>query len=205
MAQRARPAPTLSQSKINDEVCVPSTGAPLTARRPHANSLAVVTPINIPSLSKILSNYPNKNYLIDGFSEGFHLRYKAPPFSSFSRNHQSATLHANALNDLVDRELSAGRIAGPFSSPPFDNFVVSPLGVVPKKEPGKFRLIHDLSFPRKPPNSSVNDGIDPIDATVSYETFDEVIALLHRTGKGALMAKVYIENTFRIIPIHPSD
>ena len=101
--------------------------------------------------------------------------------------------------EFPSHSIAIGRVAIEFHSHS------SPLGVVPKKEPGKFRLIHDLSFPRKPPNSSVNDGIDPIDATVSYETLDEVIALLHRAGKGALMAKVDIENAFRIIPIHPSN
>ena len=46
-----------------------------------------------------------------------------------------------------------GRIAGPFLSPPFEPFITSPLGVVPKSEEGKFRVIHDLSFPK---NNSVN-------------------------------------------------
>jgi hypothetical protein len=48
------------------------------------------------------------------------------------------------------------RIAGPFLSPPFQNLVCSPLGLIPKNIPGKFRLIHDLSFPK---GNSINSHI----------------------------------------------
>jgi hypothetical protein len=76
-------------------------------------------------------------------------------------------------------------VAGPFDDPPFSDFVVSPLSVVPKKEPGKFRIIHDLSFP---PDASVNDFIDPAEARVHYESFDHLVAIVQNVGKGALMA-----------------
>ena len=61
-----------------------------------------------------------------------------------------------SVNDKLSKELAAGRIVGPFDSPPFETFRVSPLGIVPKKLPGKFRLIHHLSYPE---GLSVNDGI----------------------------------------------
>ena len=44
--------------------------------------------------------------------------------------------------------LSFGRIAGPFRDIPFVNFQSSPLVLVPKHDPGKYRLIHDLSYPK---------------------------------------------------------
>jgi hypothetical protein len=53
-----------------------------------------------------------------------------------------------AVSNKLAKELALKRMAGPFKLPPFKDFVVSPLGLVPKKEPGEFRLIHDLSFPR---------------------------------------------------------
>ena len=61
-----------------------------------------------------------------------------------------------SVNDKLSKELAAGRIVGPFDSPPFETFRVSPLGIVPKKLPGEFRLIHQLSYPE---GLSVNDGI----------------------------------------------
>ncbi|KAM3920262.1 uncharacterized protein RB166_014650 [Leptodactylus fuscus] len=89
---------------------------------------------------------------------------------------------------------------GPFSVPPFPNLRVSPLGVVPKKEVGKFRLIHHLSFPK---GSSVNDGIPQEEASVSYVSFDRAVDLVRRAGHGALLAKSDIESAFRLLPVHP--
>jgi len=103
---------------------------------------------------------------------------------------------------MINKELNLGRIAGPFIQPPFLNFTVSPLGMVPKKDSGKFRMIHYLS---SPPNNSVNDFISPDDASVSYETLDNVVHFIQKNGPGALMAKVDIEEAFRIVPIHPQD
>ena len=55
----------------------------------------------------------------------------------------------------LNKELSAHRLAGPFSDPPFEKFLVSPLGVVPKKIPEEYRLIHHLSFPKGHPLTTV--------------------------------------------------
>ena len=57
----------------------------------------------------------------------------------------------------ISKELEAGRLAGPFAEPPFTQLGIPPLGVVPKKVPGEFRLFHHLSYPK---GSSINDGID---------------------------------------------
>ncbi|KAG9463655.1 hypothetical protein GDO78_021355 [Eleutherodactylus coqui] len=65
-------------------------------------------------------------------------------------------------------------MAGPFREPPFPNLHVSPLGLVPKKEAGKFHLIHHLSFPS---GESVNDGISKEQAAVSYTSFDRALCL----------------------------
>lgn len=67
-----------------------------------------------------------------------------------------------------------------------------------KKEAGKFRLIHNLSYPK---GSSVNDGISEEDASVSYVSFDRVLAMVRRAGVGALMAD--IESAFWLLPVHP--
>lgn len=85
---------------------------------------------------------------------------------------------------------------------PLRRFVSSPLGVVPKKDPGSFRIIHDLSFPT---GQSVNDLIPQDLTSVVYEDFDHVASLVVAAGKGALIAKVDIQSAFRILPIHSDD
>ncbi len=107
-------------------------------------------------------------FLRNGFTDGFRIPSTIlddPPKASYT-NHASARQHHLVLQRYIAEELSMGRLAGPFVAPPFKNFVVSPLGVVPKKEAGKFRIIHDLSFPKQ---NSVNAHIDPSFKTVNYE------------------------------------
>lgn len=70
------------------------------------------------------------------------------------------------------KEILKGRIRGPFLRPPFDNFICSPLGLIPKKEKGSFRLIHDLSFPK---GDSVNSWTPPEYTMVSYQNIETVI------------------------------
>lgn len=78
---------------------------------------------------------------------------------------KSALAHPEVVSAKLAKEVELGRMAGPFASSPLDNLVVSLLGVVPKKEPNKFRLIHHLSYPR---GGSVNEFIDLGLCSVSY-------------------------------------
>ncbi|KAM4652048.1 uncharacterized protein O3C94_014383, partial [Discoglossus pictus] len=91
-------------------------------------------------------------------------------------------------------------MAGPFDMVPFNNLRISPLGLVPKKEPGTFRLIHHLSYPK---GHSVNDGIDQELSSVSYASVKQAVRLVRLAGRGALLAKVDIKSAFRLLPIHP--
>ena len=80
---------------------------------------------------------------------------------------------------------------------------VSRFGVtcIPKKhQPGKWRLIVDLSAPE---GKSVNDGISKPLCSLKYTTVREVAAHVHMLGKGALMANMDVKSAFRNIPVHP--
>lgn len=90
---------------------------------------------------------------------------------------------------------------GPFLSPPHPLFIASPLGVIPKKEPGSFRVIQDLSFPK---GCAINDLIPNHLTGVSYEDFEHVLRLISQAGEAALVAKVDTQSAFRILPMHPS-
>ena len=73
-------------------------------------------------------------------------------------------------------------------------------GVIPKLTPGKWRLIVDLSFPEK---VSINDGISKVSASMVYSSVEDATRMLWQAGKGALMAKIDVENDFA--PVHPND
>ena len=85
---------------------------------------------------------------------------------------------------------------------PLTPFRVSPLGVVPKKNLGEFRLIHHLSFPK---GSSVNDGIPLEHSRVCYATIGDAINHIKTVGTDAYLAKTDIKSAFRILPINPID
>lgn len=150
-----------------------------------------------------LGAYPDKSkaeLLIEGFKVGFHV----PEFTGSGcvqiSNAKSVNIRKDIVRNKIQAEIDLGRIAGPFQTPPFSNFRLSPLSLVPKKEPNSFRLIHNLSFPLK---NSLNDLTDKSNASVQYASFDDALNLLRFYGRGALMAKADIKSAFRLLPINP--
>lgn len=71
---------------------------------------------------------------------------------------------------------------------------------MPKSEPNKFRIIHDLSFPAQ---DSVNSKIPREYSRVHYDSIDTVLSLVRQYGMGSFMAKTDIKDAFRIIPVNP--
>lgn len=168
----------------------------------HKNKTHPVTPVRADILDQYLEGYTNRHYLIQGFNEGFRLGFVGTRKPTEAPNLKSCSELPNIMSEKLAVELESTRIKGPFNFRPFTNLQVSPIGLVPKKTPGQFRLIHHLSYPQ---GKSINDYIDPSMASVSYACFDDAVALVLQLGPGALMAKTDIDSAFRIIPIHPSD
>ena len=86
---------------------------------------------------------------------------------------------------------------------PHDNFRVSPSGLVSKKTPGEFRMIHRLSYPE---GSSVNDFVPKEISAIQYATIQNAIRFIkQQPGNQVFMAKVDIESAFLVIPVSPLD
>ena len=162
------------------------------------------TPIKCLRLNHYLEGYDfqNRTFLIDGFSKGFRIPFQGPIISRISRNHLSARSNVQAVNEKIQGELQAGRIIGPFDTPPSDPLICSLIAIVPKHEPGKFCLIHGLSFSQ---GASVNSAIPKDETKVCYDNIDKVVSIVKQFGHRALMAKTDIENAFRLLPIFPLD
>nr|XP_034994623.1 uncharacterized protein LOC118096659 [Zootoca vivipara] len=184
---------------------VPLRDLPL-ARVDTNKSLSLAfTPIKLPPLRILLNSYPNptaSSFIWDGFSQGFRIPVNTPPLTGDPPNQKSVRDRPDIAIRKINKEIAAGRVAGPFTTPPIPDLHISPLGMVPKKNPGEFRLIHNLSFP---PGKSVNDGIPQDLCTVKYASFDQAVKLVRQFGKGALLAKCDIESAFRLLPVHPHD
>ncbi len=112
----------------------------------------------------------------------------------------------------LNKEVKAGRMAGPFLDPPLACTVTNPLGLVPKMNeegldlPGlyldqesSYHMITDLH------RSRVNAGIPNEFTKVQYTRFDDVVEMCIKEGKGCFMAKLDIKSAYRNIPVHPDD
>ena len=164
----------------------------------------ITTPVNSVLLEDLLSTHPNRPlvaYLITSLRSGFRIGYTGPRHPLRAPNLSSAFLRPEVIDQALCKEISLGRVAGPFDNPPFTNFRCSGLGLVPK-DGNDWRLIFHLSAPA---GVSVNDFISPEDFSLHYHTIDDAISLLHRLGPGALMAKADLKSAFRLCPVHPLD
>lgn len=163
-----------------------------------------VTPVNLENLKFYLQGYDESlaDFLISGFKYGFGVNFFGEQSSYESFNFKSAYDYPDVVRAKLRKELEAGRISGLFPVPPFPAFRTSPLGVVPKKTPSEYRLIHHLSYP---PGRSVDDFIPKELPTVHYATIDDVISIIKKLGPGCYMAITEIQSAFRLTPIHPKD
>ena len=98
----------------------------------------------------------------------------------FTQYHCSALQAATVVDVKLQKEIGLGCMAGPFKKTVPD-FHASPLDLIPKHEPGKFRLNRDLSFPC---GDSINCYPVREFTTVQYETLDRVLELVKPYGHG---------------------
>ena len=163
-----------------------------------------VTPVRVARLECLLHCYEQhkKHFLVDGFRCGFRVNFVGDRLPYESPNLKSVLDQPDIARIKLRKECDAGRIVGPFRTPPFADFRTSPLGVVPKKDPSEFRLIHHLSYPK---GNSVNDAIPDYCSSVKYASVSDAITAIKAIGKGCFLAKTDIKSAFRIVPIHPAD
>ena len=106
------------------------------------------------------------------------------------------------LWNKVMKEVKAKRYAGPFTKIPFDNYIQSPIGLVPKDGGKQTRLIFHLSHPRTgKPQSSVNASTPDNLSKVSYPDFDEAVRRCLEEGEGCHLGKSDFKSAFRHLPI----
>ena len=113
----------------------------------------ISTPLVLTRWSEALADHPDKHlkeYLLRGIRHGFRIGCDPQqPLRSATSNMRSALENPKPVTDYLKNELQEGRIIGPFTKSQTFVTQVSRFGVIPKRhQPGKWRLILDLSFPR---------------------------------------------------------
>ncbi len=183
--------------------------------RPSARSPAgavvgsqVVTPLRVQTWRHYLQQHPDKEfarYLLSGIEEGFRIgfRYADCKCRPARRNMPSAYHRPEVIEEYLAKGCAVGRVLGPFPAGAIPNLQISRFGLLEKRhQPGKWRLILDLSYPRA---ASVNDGIDRALCSLSYVSVDQVAAAVLELGRGTMLSKTDVKSAYRIVPIHPDD
>lgn len=183
-----------SRLNPNAKPFVPTLASPRSVRQ-----------LNPDAFRQGLAGHPDSDFvdrLVYNCTHGVTIGYTGPRAPRISHNWPSTYEHAQAVQASIEKDIRYGVTVGPFASPPFSNFVGSPMGAFFKKRSHKVRVIHDLSWP---PNSSINDYIDIEDYRVHYMSVDDVVDQIRILGPNCQIAKLDLEDAFKHIPVHPSD
>lgn len=162
------------------------------------------TPIDVDKLHAYLHGYDptRSNFLLSIFRHGFIIPFDGLIPVDTPSNLASCRELPHIVQEKLHKELQLGRIAGPFVEKPFAVFAISPIGLVPKKTPGKYRLIHHLSHPL---GQSINSGIRKEFTSVAYHSVDHAIDIITSHRSPMWLAKTDIESAFRLMPVHPDS
>ena len=101
-------------------------------------------------------------------------------------------------------EVTLNRVAGAYNQDnfPLDEYVQSPIGLVPKSE-GKTRLSFHLSYKFPNGNRSVNECTPDKYCSVKYNDLDHAIKNCSAFGSQVFWAKTDVQSAFWVVPILP--
>ena len=177
--------------------------------------------MKVKELSRLLkqSNYNEQDriFLEQGFSQGFDFQYHGPKLrKDRSRN---LKLHCGDKFQLwgkIMKEVKLKRYVVPYEKIPYENYIQSPIGLVPKSG-NQTRLIFHLSYSfRQSGNPSVNESMPDEFCTVKYRDLDHAVSnsikllqMIEKTlgnGHGVIWyGKTDLKSAFRILPGKPGN
>lgn len=181
-------------------------GQPLEPNKNHK----LPTPIKTDRLEFYLEGYdPIKcSYLLNSLRYGFLLEHEGPRSLFTCNNLKSALSKPSLVQEKIEKEIAFGRVMGPYNYILLPDLrIPPPLGLVPKKHKGSWRLIHYLSYPDKKIDP-LNSGISDESATVQFAGINEAIYEIKKLcnlNLQVFLAKTDIRSAFRILPVNPQD
>lgn len=178
-------------------------GFPYALYDPSDPDLVSQGPLRAEGWDRWLKNHPDLTFaktLSAILRKGAKIGYRGQILYHRNHNHQSALAAPDILTADLQKQLQHDRLAE-VDPQAEQQFVCSPLGLVPKHD-GGWRRIHDLSFPC---GTSVNDGIPQDWGALEYATYDDAVAALLQQGPGAQFVKRDLKDAFRHVPVAISD
>ena len=188
---------------------------PILIEYTNKNLTKMVTPVHVEVLQRLLkeSNYDEEEtkFLVDGFTHGFDIGYEVPEIRTDTANNipfQKGVGDKFELWEKIMKETKLGRYAGPFKDIPYENYMQSPIGLVPKAG-NQTQLIFHLSYQFKSGLGLLNENTPKEKCSVKYHDLDyavrtSFICRNSRNYRGKLYyAKTDLKSAFRILGLHP--
>ena len=152
-------------------------------------------PVNVAVYERLLRkaryNPEEIDFLVGGFTEGFPLGYAGDrEVQQTAPNLKLECGSEEVLWEKMLKEVKLKRFAGPFEKIPFDNYIQSPVGLVPKGSTGDTRLIFHLSYPRGKATKSVNANNPKICVQLNTSTCYMLLGYVSQLGKVAMSRKL---------------
>ena len=177
----------------------------------------IVTPIDADVLEQLLIDtdfdLDKRSKLIRGFREGFDIGYRGCNFQkNFSDNLPFKVGTPLEMWNKIMSEVELGRYGGPFKLDqiPYEHFIQSPVGLVPKAN-NKTRLIFHLSFDFDDRHPSINACTPPELCSVKYRDLDHAVTqsvhILESLGYHVVIfyGKTDLVSAFRLLPVRPDQ
>ena len=161
---------------------------------------SIVTPVRVESLHNLLveTGYDRDEtqFLIKGFSEGFDIGYQGDTCVKCTvPNLKLRVGSPTILWNKIMKEVQLKCFVGLFKEVPFEHFIQSLVGLVPKDNGKQTRLIFHLSYPRN--GSSVNSETPKDLTTVKYCNFADAILEYIKAGQSCKLSKYDMSSAFR--------
>ena len=175
----------------------------------------MVTPVKYDVFRDILieagyhKSHPEEfDFIVEGFQHGFPLGYQSTRKVKVTSNNLKFTVGDEIeLWNKVMKEVKLKRFAGPFSEIPYeDDFIQSPIGLVPKDNGNDTRLIFHLSHPHDHNSTSVNANTPKELSSSTYLDFSDAIRLVNeciQQANSCFVGKSDAKSAFRNLGISP--
>ena len=163
---------------------------------PLLSTHPVTTPLRADTWAQALLSHSDRlgvDSLIQGIHGGFRIGLQLQPSCRYSHNMPSGSQQEAMVDDFFAATMHSGVHAWAI----FHSRVLRDchhyMGVIPKKTPGKWLVIVDLSRPK---GASINDNTRRQHCHLAYSSVYDATLLMQALGPEACMAKVDIRDAY---------
>ena len=171
--------------------------------------MTVVTPVDVNAYHQILLDVgydlTETEFLVNSFHKGFPFCYEGEQQVKMTSPNLKLNIGSHVeLWNKVMKEVKLKRYAEPYKVVPFEYYIQSPIGLVPKDNGKDTRLIFHLSYPRGK-GTSVNANIPKTKCMVTYPDFSDAIRICIEIGVSCKLGKSDMRSAFRNLGMRLMD